>query len=191
MKRRTAIGRILMIGGGTAAAYSGYRWYDLKKTPDLLYIDQRKNLIASLAEAIIPATDTPGAKEARVQDFIVMMIKDCTDIKSQNKFINGLHDLEHHCPSTYDKPFEQCSENEKHETLKYFEEKGRPFRGIVGKAQNRFLGKSFFTTLKEYTVRGYCTSEIGATRGLWYKPIPGKYLGCIPMEAGQKSWATK
>src|SRR5882757_8378861 len=84
MKRRKAIGRILMVGGGGVAAYSGYRWYDLKKSPDLASLEQHRNLIADLAEAIIPATDTPGAKEAGVHDFIIMMIKDCTEVKSQN-----------------------------------------------------------------------------------------------------------
>jgi hypothetical protein len=191
MKRRKAIGRILLAGGGTAAAYSGYKWYDLKKTPDLVYLEQRRNLIADLAETIIPATETPGAKDADVHDFIIIMVKDCTETQSQNKFIGGLKDLEHYCASAYDKPFGKCTENEKQQVLKHFEEKGKNFKGILGKVQNRFLGKSFFTTLKEYTVEGYCSSQIGATRGLNYKPIPGKYLGCIPMEPGQKSWATK
>jgi hypothetical protein len=191
MKRRKAIGRILMVGGGGVAAYSGYKWYDLKKSPDLAYLEQHKNLIADLAEAIIPATDTPGAKDAGVHDFIIVLIRDCTDIKSQNKFINGLNDLEHYCTSSFNKHFGQCTDGEKLQVLKYFEEKGKVYRGIIGKAQNRFLGKSFFTTLKEYTVEGYCSSEIGATKGLLYKRIPGKYNGCIPLEAGQKSWATK
>jgi hypothetical protein len=191
MKRRKAIGRILLAGGGTVAAYSGYKWYDLKRTPDLTYLDQSRDLIADLAETIIPATDTPGAKEARVHDYIILMIKDCTDIKSQNKFIGGLKDLEHYCASVYERSFAKCTENEKQQVLKHFEEKGRNYKGIIGKAQNRFLGKSFFNTLKEYTASGYCSSEIGATKGLAYVHIPGKFLGCIPMQPGQKSWATK
>jgi len=191
MKRRKAIGRILLAGGGTVAAYSGYRWYDLKKDPDLVYLDQRRDLIADLAETIIPATDTPGAKEAGVHDFIILMIKDCTDIKSQNKFIDGLKELEHYCSSAFNKPFGKCAENEKQEVLKHFEAKGKNFKGILGKVQNRFLGKSFFITLKENTAAGYCSSEAGATRGLAYVYIPGKYIGCVPLQPGQKSWATK
>ena len=191
MKRRKAIGRILLAGGGTVAAYSGYKWYDLKKTPDLTYLEERRKLIEHLAKKIIPATETPGVKEAHVQDYIILMIKDCTDIKSQNKFIGGLKDLEHYCASVYERPFGKCTENEKQQVLKYIEKKGRNFRGIIGKAQNRFLGKSFFNTLKEYTAGGYCSSEIGATKGLAYVHIPGKFLGCIPMQPGQKSWATK
>ena len=191
MNRRKAIGRIVLIGGGTAAAYSGYKWYDWNKRPDLGWLDQKKALISYLAEAIIPATDSPGAGEAGVADYIIIMVKDCTAVKAQNKFIDGLKELENHCISSYNKPFEQCSEADKNKVLEYFEKKDKPFKGIVGKAQNKFLGKTFFTTLREYTVWGYCSSELGATKGLAYLFIPGRYQGCIPLQPGQKSWATK
>jgi Gluconate 2-dehydrogenase subunit 3 len=191
MNRRKAIARIALIGSGTAAAYSGLKWYELKKAPDLAYLLQRRELLADLAETIIPATDSPGAKEAAVQDFIIMMIRDCTEIKTQNKFIDGLKELEHYCEAEYHHPFNLASDQEKHTILKYFEEKGKSYKGIFGKVQNRLTGKSFFNTLKEYTAEGYCTSEAGATKGLAYIPIPGKYLGCVPMQQGQKSWATK
>jgi hypothetical protein len=191
MNRRKAIGRIVLIGGGTAAAYSGYKWYDWNKRPDLAWLNQKKALISSLAEAIIPVTDSPGAAEAGVADYIIIMVKDCTPIKAQNKFIDGLKELEDHCASLYNKPFEQCSESEKNKVLQYFEQKDKPFKGIVGKAQNKFLGKTFFTTLREYTVSGYCSSELGATKGLAYLFIPGRYEGCMPLQPGQKTWATK
>ncbi len=191
MKRRKAIRNILMIGGGTVVAYSGYKLYSIEKTPDLRYLDQRKNLIADLAEAIIPATDSPGAKDAKVEDFIIGMIKDCTEVKSQNNFISGLNNLEDYCKSNFNNEFGRCNEQQQNEVLNHFQDKAREPAGIIGKAEDRFLGRPFFTTLKEYTVRGYCASEIGATKGLRYIAIPGRYAGCISMEAGEKSWATK
>lgn len=191
MKRRTAIGRIIAAGAGGGLLFSGYKWYDWHKTPDLRYLEQHKDLISALAETIIPATDSPGAREAGVGDFIVTMIRDCTDRISQNKFIDGLKELDDHCRSRFNKPYDQCSPTEKTGVLQHFEEKGRPFKGIAGKAEARYLGKSFFTTLKEYTVEGYCSSEAGATKGLAYLYIPGAYHGCIPVQPGQKAWATK
>jgi hypothetical protein len=191
MNRRKAIGRIILIGGGTAAAYSGLKWYELKKAPDLDYLAHRKELLAALAEAIIPATDTPGAREAGVHEYIALVIRDCTAVKSQNKFIDGLKELEHYCDAQYNCGFEQCTELQKHQVLTYFEEKGKSARGILGKVQNYVIGPSFFSILKFYTTEGYCTSEPGATRGLAYVPIPGKFQGCIPLQHGQKSWATK
>src|SRR5579871_58442 len=90
MKRRKAIGRILLISGGALAGYSGYKLWDWNKSPDIEYLEKHKELIAALAETIIPATDSPGAKEAGVHEYIITMLKDCTERKSQNKFIDGL-----------------------------------------------------------------------------------------------------
>jgi hypothetical protein len=191
MNRRKAIGRIALAGAGAALTLGGYKWYDWTKTPDLQYLEQHKGLIAALAETIIPATDSPGAKEAGVGDYITIMIRDCTDRISVNKFIDGLKELDHYCHDHFDKPYEQCPAKDQQTVLEHFERKGTPYGGIIGKAEQAYLGRSFFTTLKQYTVEGYCTSQPGATRGLSYLYVPGSFHGCIPLQPGQKAWATR
>jgi hypothetical protein len=191
MKRRKAIGLLVLTGTGAGLAFSGYKWYDWNKAPDIAYLQNNRELIAALADTIIPADDSPGAKDAGVQDFIIKMVRDCTEIRPANKFIDGLKELEQYCRSKYGKPYEQCAAGEQQQVLRRFEEKGRPLPGILGKVQNKYLGSSFFSTLKEYTVQGYCTSMLGAGKGLAYLPIPGSYHGCIPKLPGQKAWATK
>jgi hypothetical protein len=191
MNRRRAIwGMGLTVAGG-ALAFSGYQWYAWYKTPDLDYLDKSKGLIADLASTLIPTTDTPGAREARVEDFIVGMIRDCTDRMTANKFIDGLKELEYRCRSQYQRSFGQCREAERESLLLYFEQAGKPIYGILGKAESRWLGKSFFSTLKAYTVEGYCSSELGMTKGLAYDPIPGHFHGCIPLNPNQRAWATR
>jgi hypothetical protein len=190
MNRRQAIFRITLAGAAATTAVSGYKWYEITKAPDLSVLDKQRDLIAALAETIIPATDTPGAKDAGVHDFIIMMIKECTGRKEQNKFINGLQDLQGHCLINYGKLYQECTSKDQESVLSHFEKKGKPFKGIIGKAQNKFLGRSFFTTLKQYTVEGYCTSQPGATKGLAYDLVPGSYQACIPLTKGQKGWAT-
>ena len=49
--------------------------------------------------------------------------------------------------------------------------------------------RPFFNRMKELTVTGYFTSEIGATEALAYLPIPGRFDGDVPLEPGQKAWA--
>ena len=44
--------------------------------------------------------------------------------------------------------------------------------------------------MKELTLLGFFTSEIGATKALRYVAVPGKYVGCIPYNKGDKAWAT-
>ncbi|HEX4851184.1 MAG TPA: gluconate 2-dehydrogenase subunit 3 family protein [Puia sp.] len=191
MKRRKAIVRMAWLGGGAVAAYSGYKWYSITKSPDIDFLKNHRNLIAELADTIIPPTDSPGAKEAGVHDYIILMVQECTEKKTQNKFISGLKELIDYTQSQYGKSFEQCNHDQRMAVLKYFEETGKNYKGIAGKIVNRYFGKSFFTTLRDYTAEGYCTSEIGATKGLAYLYIPGKYIGCEPLQQGQKSWATK
>lgn len=192
MKRRTAISRIVLIGGGTVTAWSGYKWYDWNKKPDISFVKQNEELITALAATIIPATqDSPGAREAGIGPFIVKMLEDCTDIKSKNKFIDGLKELKAYSLSKYNKSYEHCSEEEQYNMLKQVEQRDKPWPGLMGKVQNRFLGRSFFFTLKHYTVEGYATSWLGATKAFVYVPVPGSYRGCVPLQPGQKSWASK
>jgi hypothetical protein len=44
--------------------------------------------------------------------------------------------------------------------------------------------------MKELTLWGFFSSEIGATQALRYVAIPGRYEGCIPYKKGDKAWAT-
>ena len=57
----------------------------------------------------------------------------------------------------------------------------------VPKAKQNF--SPFFTILKDLTLTGYFTSEIGCTQALEYVAVPGRYDGCVPLKAGQKAWA--
>ncbi len=191
MNRRTALGRIILTAIGGGFIFGGYKWYDWHKLPDSAWLIQHKPLLASLADTIIPPTDTPGAGEAKVEEYIIAMIRDCIDRKTGNKFVDGLKELEHYCHSEYSKPFEQLSLADKNKVLDHFEKKARPFNALVGKAESLYLGSPFFATLKKLTVEGYCTSELGATKGLSYLYIPGHFQGCIPLQPGQKSWATR
>jgi hypothetical protein len=190
MNRRKAIFRISLGAAGLATAFSGYQWYDITKAPDIPYLRSQKALLSALAETIIPATDSPGAKEAGVGDFISLMVEECTELKAQNKFINGLKELQRYSKEHFGSTFEQCRPAEQASMLQYFEKTGKTWSGVFGKIQNRFLGRSFFATLKTYTVEGYCTSEQGATQGLAYVYVPGSFQGCIPLQPGQKAWAT-
>jgi hypothetical protein len=191
MKRRKAIGTILLAGGATVAGVGGYEWYTLKKNPDKNYLISKKSLLAELAETIIPATDTPGAKEAGAVEYMLPLLNECTDTKTLNKFVKGLRDLEDYTRSRFHCEFIDCSPAEKEAVLLYFDQNAHATNNLFDKAKNKFTGYSFFTTLKTYTVQGYCISEKGASLGMRYIAVPGKYLSCIPLEPNQKAWATK
>lgn len=190
MNRRKAITYISFTGLGLVTAGASLKWWNMFHSPDLSWLKQNRELLAALCDTIIPATDTPGAREAGVHDFLVKIVSDCTPRKEQNTFIAGLKDLQEHCRHTYDRPFEQCTAAQRQETLSRCETRDKPWSGLAGKLENRVLGRPFFTLLREYTVYGYCTSRIGATQGMAYAYIPGSFNGCMPLKPGQKCWAT-
>lgn len=190
MDRKKAIFSIILTGGGIAVSFSGYQWPNINRTPDLSYLDNHAGMIADLADVIIPRTDTPGAKDAGVSRFIICMVKEICDHKAQNNFINGLREVEAYASDHYGRGFSDLDTAQRQEIVTRFRQKGQPRTGLAGKVERRIMGKSFFATLREAAIIGYCTSRQGATRALAYDFMPGGYTGCISA-AGQRSWATK
>ncbi|TKB99653.1 gluconate 2-dehydrogenase subunit 3 family protein [Pedobacter cryotolerans] len=191
MNRRKALKNIFIFSVFTTIGVGGYKFYNLKKKPAIYLLSDYKDLIAELAETIIPATHTPGAKAANVQDFIINIITNCTGKEDQNNFIIGLQDLEQYCYSNYDLAFTDCTLTQKIETLNYFEQKDTYRYNILNKVNMKLFGLAFIFQLKSLTVQGYCMSYQGATKGLAYDFIPKVYQPCLPLQPNQKSWATK
>lgn len=190
MNRRNAIGGVL-IGLGAVTGIAGYKWYDWSKTPDLNYLASKETLLDALAGTIIPATDSPGAGDNGTGRYIITMIRDCMNKRGQNRFIDGLKELEEFSTVHFNKTYQECTPAEQFRIMKNFENQGRSLPGIAGKAQEKFIGMSFFHTLRAHTVKGYCTSKNGATIALQYIPVPGRYTGMMPIQPNQRSWATK
>lgn len=188
MNRRTAIlsilGSVLILFTGSAFI----KFWRLHRRPQLDYLFTKKKLLAELAETIIPRTDTPGAKDVQVEDFIMRMVKDCTEVKSQNRFISGFKDFEQYTWNTYQKDYMSCVESERIAILTYLENKEKT-NSLWRKIRYKLLGDNFIHMLKYYTVVGYCTSEVGATIGMAYDDIPGSFEACIPLTSQQKCWA--
>jgi Gluconate 2-dehydrogenase subunit 3 len=133
----------------------------------------QETLLAELVEVVIPTTNTPGAKAAGVEKFIVRLLRDCHQPEEQARFYKGLADLEADALKTFALPFLQLSTAQRTELLKLCSVRD----------------KAFFLKLKQLTVTGYFTSEIGATQALVYLPIPGRFEGSTPMAPGQRAWA--
>ncbi len=191
MNRRKFIVTLSIIGGGSLASYYGFKYAKSKATPNLAFLDLNKELIADLCNVIIPKTDSPGAKEAMTEDYVIYSIKHSKDVALANNFINGIKDLKTYTKNKYNKPFIQLSKKDQIATVQHFQEIGKNYKGSIGKVRNKIFGKSFFSILKEKATIGYCTSMLGAKQGLAYEYVPTRFIGCTNLLVGQKSWATK
>ena len=190
MKRRTAIGGILGLAGLGYASIIGVKYFIGNSNQERGKLKTHSNLIAELAEVIIPTTTSPGAKSAQVQEYIISYMEDCSTIKEYHNFLNGLNDLQEDCRNSYRLYFEDCSASQKKELLENLDNSWVS-KGLLLKINNKLRGRSFFNILKTLTIEGYCTSFIGATKHLEYVAIPGKYEAVTKLKINQKSWATK
>ena len=134
---------------------------------------ERQKLLAEVADTIIPTTDTPGAKAAGAESFVIRVMRDCYPLGEQEKFYAGLAALDADCQTAHGKGFADLDAAGRKEMLAAAAKKNG----------------AFFKVLRELTVAGYFTSEIGATQALEYLPIPGRFEGDVAMKPGQKAWA--
>ena len=175
MNRREAVQRITLILGGALSAQltAGLMGQVINTGASVIVTPEQQTLLAEVAEVIIPTTDTPGAKAAGVEQFIIRVMRDCYQREEQAKFYDGLAKLDADSRAGHGKSFVELDAAKKNE--------------VVRKATEN--NKAFFTLMKQLTVAGYFTSEIGATKALEYLPIPGRFEGDVPLNPGQKPWA--
>jgi len=190
MKRRKAIGGILGLTGIGFVSLVGVKYFTNNSSQNRGRLQVQLDLIAELVDVIIPSTISPGAKLALVHDYIIDYMEDCSSAKEYNNFLNGLNDLQETCVIAYASSFKNCSAVQKKELLENLDNKWYS-KGLLSKINNKIRGRSFFNLLKTLTIEGYCTSSLGATKHLDYRPIPGSYKAITALRVNQKAWATK
>jgi hypothetical protein len=186
--RKTA----LLMGAAVSATAIAGIMNGCKATPDLNYKpvffnEDQARIISELAEIILPKSDTPGAKEVGVPNFIDTIVNENYEKEDQERFIAGLTAFEEDAKKTYGDGFIYCKPEDQIALVK--KSLGA---AIQEKKENTATKKPFILMAKELTMLGYFTSEPGATKVLQYEAVPTKYNGCIPLnEAGNgKTWAT-
>jgi len=189
--RRGYLKTVVAVGVVGATSFSLFKWFDLNKRVDPGKLWDKREIIAEIAELIIPETDTPGAKSAGVDRYIIDVMINCNPARQQNKFYDGLVELEDYTISTFNKQFMGCTMVQKQSVLQHFAENAFFSNKILNKINNKFFGQSFFSKIKNLTVEGYCLSRAGATAALAYDYVPGRFDACISLQPNQKSWATK
>jgi hypothetical protein len=150
---------------------------------------ETRRLLAEMAETLLPETETPGAKSAGVDRFLILAMKDCFSQKDQNRFLDGLREFENKCHAKFNRSFLDCSQDQR---LNILEETDADAFGLLSKLKSKLLRREhFFSIFKQLAVAGYFTSRPGATQALAYESVPGRWIGCFEMQPEQKTWATQ
>ena len=137
----------------------------------------QNEIVATIAELIIPKTDTPGAREAGVPAFIDVMLADWGDDDQRKMFSGGLANVDERSRATFGKDFIGCTAAQQGEILQDLDYELARLRDAKADTS-----KSFFGAMKWLTLTGYYTSEVGATSELHYRVVPGRFEPCYPLE---------
>lgn len=172
MQRRSAIKNLALTIGGTIvlpAWANAWSKESLQNNTFKISYSQEA-LLAEIVETIIPKTDTPGAKELGADKFILKMVADCYDKKSQDIFAKGLVSVDELSKKEYAKTFVESDSKQKLDILKK-----------MSTSQNSD-DKGFIQLVKGLTIDGYLVSEYVMTNLRIFEMVPGRFHGCVPIK---------
>lgn len=129
---------------------------------------RQRKVLAVITDIIIPGNDTPGAIDAGVPECIEHMLALCMPGNDADEWLWAFSLF------AQETRFHQLSKGQQYDVVKAFDDKLAP--------------QHFYRTIKELTVFGYYTSEVGASIELQYDPVPGSYHE-VPMENIERAWS--
>ncbi len=186
MNRREAVQSIALLLGGTVVGSSAFLSGCKTNTgTERVFSENDIAYLNEIADTILPATSTPGAKAANVGQFMTVMVNDSYDEDHQKVFFEGMKKLDDESNKAYSADFMKLDAPKKHELLVKLDAEQKAY----SKDKKKEDPAHYFRLMKELTLLGYFTSEIGATKARRYMETPGKYDGCIPYAKGDKAWA--
>lgn len=180
-RRQALVGATLSFGAlwttlavpNGAAAQAVLPW-----TPKALTASQARTLDV-IAELIVPATDTPGGREAGVAAFVDRAVATYCEPEQAKLIRDGLNRVAADAMAAHGAAFTALDTAKQTALLQGYEAESK--RGP--------RASHFFSVLKELVTVGYFTSEPGATKAVRYDPVPGAYRGCVPLAEIGRAWA--
>jgi gluconate 2-dehydrogenase gamma chain len=133
-------------------------------------------IVSQAGERIIPRTATPGATDARVADFIDVMLADWYEASARERFKTGLSELDGRASKLAGRVFVKMTEEQQTEVLETLD------RELSNRRQSGLAEAEdhWFAMLKHLTIWGYYTSRPGIVEELRVELMPGRHNGNAP-----------
>ena len=193
MDRRELLKMIAAVAGG--AVLGGELCLAGCKNPPAIggatFTPEDVRFLDEVADTIIPTTSSPGAKAAKVGQFMTVMVNDCYDPEDQKVFHDGMQELKEGFDKKYRTSFIKGSPQQRHDFLVDLDKEAKDHqkkRADTMKDGKATLPNHYFSLMKQLTLMGYFTSKEGMTQALRYNPVPGHYEGCIDYKKGDKAY---
>ncbi|MBD3747895.1 MAG: gluconate 2-dehydrogenase subunit 3 family protein [Sphingobacteriales bacterium] len=183
MNRREALSSVALLLGGTVIGGQIFSLAGCKSTPEMvndLFNSDDVAMMDEIAETIIPETKTPGAKAAKTGAFMAVMVKDCYTPEHQKIFTAGLKTIKESAQNQYKSSFMDLDAEQRKTMLTALDAEQKKYSEEEANKEK----PHYFRMLKELTLLGFFTSEVGGTKVLKYVEVPGRYDACIPYKKG-------
>ena len=187
MNRREAIRQVTAMLGGVVFVGSGdlltavehaHARVTASRAQIGAFTAQDIALLDEVADTILPDTKTPGAKAAKVGPFMAVMVTDTYDEQQQGIFRDGMRKLN-------EAGFMTKTPAERLALLEQLDREAKSY--LDTRAQG--APTHYFRQIKELTLLGYFTSEIGCSQAMRYRETPGRFDPCVPYTPGETAWA--
>jgi hypothetical protein len=155
-------------------------------------------LLDEIAETILPETSTPGAKAAKTGAFMALMVTDTYTEGAQAAFREGMRTLDDECRRAHQLGFMAASAAQRLALCQALDREqkevmdarlAKPTNRAPIETVNNDQPAHYFRMMKELTLLGFFTSEVGMTKALRYIETPGRYDPCAPHSPGDRAWA--
>ena len=156
--------------------------------PATLTGDQNE-LVAAVAETIIPETDTGGARAAGVNEFIDKMLTDWFMDDERQRFLAALDEFRSSVVAEHGEAYEDLESDAQIRVLEGLEADRKRWREAVSRGEAAPDAPPFFEMMRELTIAGYYTSEVGASQELKYEIIFSSYEGDVPYDEIGRAWS--
>ena len=189
--RREAIRRVSILLGGAALVGESALWVACSGRPANrasqigTFTPAQIEFLDEVAETILPATRTPGAKAAGVGPFMARMVTDCYEASDQEVFRAGMKQLDDACRAATGASFLSAPTAGRLAVLQALDREQKSYMDAKQPAEPNH----YFRLMKELALLGYFTSEIGCTQAQRYMEAPGRYDPCTAYAPGSPAWA--
>ncbi len=177
MNRREVLKRTLVLAGITVSGSTAIALLqscqsekDLPWQP-VFFTNEESVLVSAICDVILPKTETPGAVELHLPEFVDLMLNDCIP-DAETIFKKPLAEFSANIKNEYSKSFDKCSSEQQNNILSDLE------RNLNSSSDDadKYV---FYRIIKDLTRFGYLSSEYVMNNLLDYQPIPIDFKGCI------------
>jgi len=141
--------------------------------------EDRYEIVGHFVDVILPATDSPGATDAGVPSFVDQMLASWFSSDERESFLRQLDLLEAEANGRFGSGFASIDHPSREQLVSDI--------AVDSDVSNPTELNTLFRRMKELTLVGYYTSEVGSTQELRVMPM-GEWKADVPYQEVGRAW---